>query len=211
MSRKSKAAEFIGEEYSLSVTGRNVQVTDAMKSYVIEKLSKLEKYNLRILDVAITMDIQKLNQRIDIVLKVDHIIIKSHASTENIYASIDLAIDKLQRQLGRYHRRIREHQARGISAIDMNVNVLRPTEEEVLDINGAIEEANQESLLEAYKRHEIVNRETLPLKILKYDEAIMKMDLSNDAFMVFRAEEDMKIKVIYRRNDGNYGVIEPEA
>lgn len=210
MSRKSKAALFIDEEYGLTVTGRNLEVTDAMKAYAIEKLSKIEKYNLRIVDVNITMDIQKLAHRIDIVLKVDHIRIKSQAVSENMYASIDMAFDKLQAQMRKYHSRIRDHHAKGVAVLDMNVNVLRPTDDE-FDINNEIEEANQRKLLDSFKRHEVVNTETLPLKVLTTDEAIMKMDLSGDRFMIFRGEEDMKLKVIYRRTDGNYGVIEPEA
>lgn len=210
MSRKSKAAAFVDEEYSLAVTGRNFQVTDAIKSYLIEKISKIEKFNLRILDILATMEKQKLDHRIDIVVKVDHIKIKSHADTTDMYASIDLAVDKLQAQLRKYHSRIREHHGKGVAAIDMNVNVLRPSEEDILDVNGEIEAINQRDLIDSY-RHEIVQRETLPLKVLTYDEAIMKMDLSGDIFLIFRNEEDMKLKVIYRRNDGNYGVIEPEA
>lgn len=210
MSRKSKAAEFIDEEYSLMVTGRNFQVTDAIKSYLLEKISKIEKFNLRIVDINATMEKQKLDHRIDIVVKVDHIKIKSHADSSDMYASIDMAVDKLQSQLRKYHSRIREHHAKGVAEIDMNVNVLQPSEEDILDVNGEIEAFNQQHLIDSY-HHQIVKRETIPLKVLNNGEAIMKMDLSGDVFMIFRSEEDMKLKVIYRRNDGNYGVIEPEA
>lgn len=208
MSRKSKAAEFVDEEYSLSFTGRNVHVTDAMKNYAIEKISKIEKFSLRIVDVNITMDIQKVSHRIDIVVKVDHIKIKSHAESDDMYASIDMAVDKLQNQLRRYHSRIRDHHGRGVAEMEMNVNVLRANDED--DVNGEIDEANSRSLVNNY-HHEIVQKEKLPCKFLRNDEAIMKMDLSGDAFLIFRGEEDRKLKVIYRRKDGNYGVIEPEA
>jgi len=203
MSRKSKAAEFVDEEYSLAVTGRNVEVTEAMKTYAVEKVSKIEKYGLRIVDVAITMDIQKLVHKIDIKVKVDHILIKSHADSESMYASIDMAVDKLQTQIRKYHARIRDHHHKGVHVIDMNVNVIRPVKD-VLDEYDIPD-------LDQYKAHEIVKQEKMALKTLTNDEALMKMELSGDAFLVFKCEEDMKLKVIYRRNDGNYGIIEPEA
>lgn len=212
MSRKSKAAEFIQEEYSVNVTGRNVQVTDAMKAYALEKISKIERFSIRIIDIAVTMDVQKLDHRVDIVLKVDHIKIKSHANTIDMYASIDKAVDKIQSQLRKYRDRIKEHQAKHISTIDMNVNVLPRSKEEEFDEDFTKVNGESESrLLDQYRPHHIVKKETKPLKTLTYSEAVMKMELSDDAFLIFRNEEDMKLKVIYRRNDGDFGIIEPEA
>lgn len=212
MSRKSKAAEFVQEGYSLNVTGRNVQVTDAMKAYALEKITKIERFSIRIIDIAVTMDVQKLEHRVDIVVKVDHIKIKSQANTIDMYASIDKAVDKIQSQLRKYRDRIKEHQARHISTIDMNVNVLpRSTEEEFDEDFTRIDGDAETRLIEQYRPHHIVKKETKPLKTLTYREAIMKMELSEDPFLIFRNEEDMKLKVIYRRNDGDFGVIEPEA
>jgi len=210
MSRKSKALQFAQEAYDITVTGRNVQVTDSMKDYAMEKIMKIERFTDRIIDVSVIMDIQKLDHRVDIIIKVDHIKIKSHAITTDMYASIDMAVDKIESQLRRYKTKLQDHQAKGVSTIDMNVNVLRPLEIEE-EINVEIDDENRRRSESQYKRHEIVKQKTRPLKVLTFDEAIMKMELSGDVFMVFRHEEDMKLKVIYRRPDGNFGVIEPEA
>src|SRR5690606_5327290 len=127
-------------------------------------------------------------------------------------ASIDRAVEKLETQLRRYKTRIREHTAKPINIVDMKVNVLKkPEEAEIEDFNIDIEDQNREELLEKYQPHDIVEQETVPLKTLTFDEAIMKMELSLDTFLIFRHEEDQKLKVIYRRNDENYGVIEVEA
>lgn len=207
MSRKSKAAEFVGEGYNIMVTGRSVHVTEPMKDYAMEKVAKLERFSNRIIDVIITMDIQKVEHRVDIVLKAEQIKIKSQASTDNMYASIDKAVDKLEAQLLKYRSRIHDHHAKDRAALEMNVNVYQRTkeiaDEEVLESEG--EE------VEPFHPHKIVKTEKIPLKILTFDEAVMKMDLSQDTFLIFRSEEDMKLKVIYRRNDENYGVIEPES
>jgi putative sigma-54 modulation protein len=212
MKGRAKAAEFIGESYKIHVTGRNVLVTDAMKDYAIEKISKIEKFSHRIIDVAVTMDIQKLEHRVDIVMKVDHLKIKSQASSTDMYASLDKAVTKIENQLRRYKTKIRDHAAKALNIIDMNVNVFkRSNEQELLDVNLDIEDETQRRIFESYGPHEIVSQETKPLKILTYDEALMKMELSGDAFLIFRSEEDHKLKVMYRRKDENFGVIEVEA
>ncbi len=212
MKGNAKAKEFVGEGYKIHVTGRDVLVTDAMKDYAIDKLSKIERFTSRIIDVHVTMDIQKLEHRVDIVIKVDHVKIKSHASSTDMYASLDRAVEKLERQLRRYKTRIREHTAKPINIVDLKVNVFKkPEDEEIEDINIDIEDQNREDLLERYRPHEIVKQESVPLKTLTFDEAVMKMELSLDTFLIFRHEEDQKLKVIYRRNDDNYGVIEVES
>ena len=112
LTRKQKMAEF-DQGYNIQVTGRHVEVTDAMKSYAQEKLSKVERFGDRIIDVTVTMDIQKLEHRVDIIMKYGHTLIKSHAATTDMYASIDQAIDKLQTQLRKYKRRLKSHHAKG--------------------------------------------------------------------------------------------------
>lgn len=209
MSRKSKAAEFVDERYNIQVFGHNVLVTDAMKDYAIEKVSKIERFSDRIIDIVVTMDIQRIDHKVDIVMKVDHVKIRSSAVSENMYASIDVATEKLQRQLLKYKNRIQEHTGRSLSAIDMRVMTINAQKD--LDvINDEIESETRRKLIEDYQSHQVVCKETLPLKMLTIDEAVMKMDLSNDHFLIYRSEEDQKLKVIYRRKDENYGIIEVE-
>lgn len=210
MNNKSKASEFVNDTYNITVLGRNVLVTDAMKDYAIEKVSKIDKFSHRIIDVHITMDIQKLEHRVDIIMSVDHVKIKSSASSEDMYASIDLASDKLQQRLVKYKKRLQEHTAKPLSSVDMNVNVIH-SQDELAAINDEIESENRKQLIKNYHPHKVITQETRPLKILRHDEAIMKIDLSGDNFLIFRSEEDQKLKVIYRRNDGHFGIIEVES
>lgn len=212
MNRKLKAEAFVDEAYNVIVTGRHLLVTDAIKDYAIEKLSKLERFSHRLIDVNVNMDIQKLDHRVDIVMRFDSTKIKSHGSSTNMYASIDMAVDKLQNQIRRYKNKLQDHHAKALKAIDMNVNVISPhREDETLDVNQEIDEANHDLLVASYRPHQVIAKETKLLKVLTLDEAITKMELSLDAFLIYRGEEDLKTKVIYRRKDGNYGVIELEA
>ena len=203
MSRKAKALQFADEGYVLQITGRHLEVTDAMKAYAMEKISKIEKFMERILDVNIILDIQKLEHRVEIVLKAGHTKIRSLASTDNMYASIDKAVDKLENQIRRYKNKLQDYHNKKLHPTEMNVNVIRHVEEDVEDL----EEINGENV---FHSHELVKRKMLPLKALTIDEAIMKMELSHDSFLVFKNEEDQKLKVIYRRKDNNYGIIEPQ-
>lgn len=212
MSRKSKAAEFLQDVYNISVTGRNVVVTDAIRDYAIEKVSKIERFSDRIIDILVTLDIQKIEHRVDIVAKVDHMKIKSHAVSDNLYASIDKAADKLEAQLLKYKDRIQDHHAKGVKVVDMNVNVLSSAlDSEIVAINDDIEDENRRRLADKYRPHRIINREKRPLKTLTDGEALMKMDLSGDTFLIYLSEETQRLKVMYRRKDGDFGVIEPQG
>lgn len=213
MKGKAKAKEFEGEGYPIHVIGKNVMVTEPMKNYAMEKLSKIEKFTkARLIDATISMDVQKHEQRADIILKVDHTILNSHAASNDMYVSIDQAVDKIETQLRRYKTKIRDHQAKDLATIDLKVNILQfPAEQEVFDVNLDIEEQNRNDLMKVYRPHKIVSEETTPLKLLTYDEAVAKMEKSKDAFMLFKNEEDLMVSLIYRRKDGNYGVIEVQS
>lgn len=207
MSAKEKFEQAPG--YNISIVGRHVQVTDAMKNYAFEKLSKLERFHNHIIEVHVALDIQKLEHSALIIMKFDHFKVTAHAVTSDMYASIDQAVDRIQKQFRRWKNKILDHTQKKVHIGEMQVNILeRPNE---------IEEYNQEMEIElaesrAKETHpgKVIGNKTLPIKTLRADEAVMKMELSGDTFLIYRGEEDQKIKVIYRRDDGNYGIIKPE-
>ncbi len=213
MTEKTKSEireKFAKDGYPFHIVGRHIAITDPMKSYAVDKLTKLlDRFGERVIEANIIMDVQKLMHAVDFNLIVNNTRIKVTGRTENMYASIDQAIARLETKLARYKKRLREHHARGISVIDMNVNVIERAAP-LDDINDQIEEETLSKIEERMKPHTVTSREQKPLKTLNQEEAIMKMELSEDLFMIYRSEEDRKLKVIYRRNDGNYGVIEPE-
>ncbi|MEX1012268.1 MAG: ribosome-associated translation inhibitor RaiA [Waddliaceae bacterium] len=212
MSRKSKAAQFADDTYQIHVTGRNVNVTEPMKQYAIEKVSKIERFTDRVIDVLVIMDVQKIDHRCEIVMRMGHTKIIGHATTTDMYASVDLAVQKIEKQIRRYKKRLQEHQTKSLSLTDLKVNVFRRAEEEEeADVNLDIEETNQNDLIDKYRPHEVVAQKTKPLLTLTIDEVMMKMELSQDNFLVYRSEEDRALKVIYRRKDEDFGIIEIES
>ncbi|MCC5831692.1 MAG: ribosome-associated translation inhibitor RaiA [Chlamydiales bacterium] len=212
MPEKTKAEvkeKFTHKEYPIQIIGRHVDITEPMKSYAIDKLSKVERFGGRVIDAVIIMDIQKLMQSVDFLVNVNNTVIKVTGRSENMYASVDRAIARLESKLRRYMKRIHEHNAKGLAEIDVNVNVIERISP-LDDINDQIEEENLRHVEEELRPHRVVSKEKRRLKTLNQEEAIMKMELSEEHFLVYRSEEDQKLKVIYRRDDGNYGVIEAE-
>jgi putative sigma-54 modulation protein len=210
MSRKR--AEFVEEGYAITVTGRHLHVTDAMKDYAIEKISKLEKFGIRIIDVNVVMDIQNLQHHVEFILKVNNINIKSSAVSPDMYRSIDEAVDKLKRQIEKYKGKLlsHHHHVPGLKEFHMNVSVVRPQVDDVEEINDEIEEETRKKLSKDLGSHKVVSQETRHLPELSMGDAIMQLELSGDAFLVYKNGADKSIKVMYRRSDGNFGIIEPD-
>ena len=206
--------KFIEEEaqgYNINITGRNVAVTEAMKNYAWDKLSKLERFHTHIMDMQIILDIQKIEHSCTIILKWNHFKVKVHASSTDMYASIDKAMDRMQSKLRRWKKRIQMHHHKGVPMTDLRVNVLQRPYDEIEEYNEEIEAERRKEMEETLLPPKVIGKDIHVLKELTVQEALMKMDLSEDPFLIFRDEVDRCLKVIYRREDGNYGVIETHS
>ncbi|HEY5259229.1 MAG TPA: ribosome-associated translation inhibitor RaiA [Rhabdochlamydiaceae bacterium] len=208
---KNKFAEEEALGYKFHVVGRNVLVTEAMKNYILDKLTKIERFHNHIMDVHAHLDIQKMEHTAAIVLKFNNFKVKVQAMSNDMYASIDKAVDRLQARLRDYKSKIQDHHKKGWDTVEMKVSVWEaPKYNELEEINAEIEAENRRIEQEKVSMPQVIGMETRVLKILTTEEAMMKMDLSGDKFLVYRGEEDRKLKVIYRRDDGNYGIIQTE-
>ena len=127
-----------------------------------------------------------------------------------MYSAIDKAFEKLYTKLRRWKSRIQDHHNKGVAVTEMEVNVLEHAQHEIEEINQEIIDANNDNLQKDYALPKVIKKKKRPLKTLTIDEAVMKMELSDDNFKIYRSEEDQALKVIYRRRDGSYGVISPE-
>ncbi|MGD2170168.1 MAG: ribosome-associated translation inhibitor RaiA [Chlamydiota bacterium] len=208
---KTRLEKFAFEGYSLAITGNHIVLTDPIRDYALEKVSKIERFSDQILDVVVTLDVVKLAHVCTIDLMVKNFKIRAHASMDDIYSAIDKASARLMRLVKKYKSRLEEKHAIDPHFIDLKVNVFRPAEDNLKEINDEIEAENIRRQQEKYAFHKIVSKETHPLHLLTQQEAIMRMELSGDSFMIYKGEEDQKLKVIYRRKeDDHFGVIEIE-
>ena len=213
MNKKERMAAFANDVYSIEITGRTIHVTQSMKDYAIDKISKVDRFTDSIIDVHVIMDVQKLAHRCEIILKVNNLKIRAQADSTDMYASIDEAVKKMESQLKKYLRKIHNHFSPVKEERNMKIDVISPmTEEDVVySINEENDLNHDKVLLETYKPHKVVKQKSKPLKLLTIDEAVIKMDLSLDNFMIFRNEKTRQLQVIYRRKDDNYGIMSLEG
>jgi putative sigma-54 modulation protein len=202
-----KLDKFANEGYTIYVVGKHFQVTEAIRNYVWEKLARIEKIADHIIDITVTLDTQKLEHSCSILMNFIHFHVKVGASTDNMYSAIDKAADRVVKLVRRYKTKLQSHRAKDVATIDIHVNVIKPLQDDLKEINDEITAENVREERERLKMHEVVAKETMPLKTLTQDEAVMKMEITDDAFMIYRSEEDQKLKVIYRREDRNYGLV----
>lgn len=199
-----------GQDYNLMVIGKHFDVTEGVRKYLIEKLSKMEKLTTNIIDVHAKLEVQKLDHNVLITMKFSHFLVTAHATTTDIYASIDLAVDRMMLKLRKWKTRIQEHHHKKMSSIDVPVTVYEKEIEDLNEINDAIEEENAKETEVLINSPKVMKSKLRKLKILTLQEALLKMELTDDNFLVYRSEEDQKLKVLYRRRDKSYGLLQPE-
>ncbi|MFQ5803767.1 MAG: ribosome hibernation-promoting factor, HPF/YfiA family [Candidatus Methylomirabilales bacterium] len=169
------------------LTGRNLEVTEALRRYAEEKVGRLQKYLDKITSAHIVLSLQKYRQIAEVTLRVKDLTIRGEESTEDLYSSIDLVMEKLERQLQKYKGKIVSH---GNRSARTQGTVISPMEEE---------------------GPRVVKTKRFGMKPMSLDEAILQMDLLGHNFYVFRNDQTDEVNVLYRRHEGNYGLIEPEA
>ncbi|MDQ0285103.1 putative sigma-54 modulation protein [Desulfofundulus luciae] len=170
----------------VQVRGRNVEVTNALKEYVEKRLGKLVKYLDLIEEAQVTLTVEKDSHRVEVTIPINGIILRGEESTGDMYASIDLVVEKLEKQIERYKGRLYRRLGR------------QNTEVKAGD-NKKEEDGPQ-----------IVRTKRFAMKPMSVDEAVMQMNLLGHSFFVFSNADTEKVNVVYRRRDGNYGLIEPE-
>ncbi|MBU6384090.1 MAG: ribosome-associated translation inhibitor RaiA [Verrucomicrobia bacterium] len=204
----TKTNKFENEGYTIYIQGKHIEVTDALRSYVWEKLSRIERIADQIIDVHVVLDAQKLEKTCSIVMNFIRFHIKVQVGKDNMYEAIDKAVDRVVKLIRRYKTKLQSYRNKHLSTVDIHVNVIQPLKDDLSAINDDIEAENAQAEAKKFSMHKVVAKEMMPLKTLTQDEAIMKMEITSDPFMIFRSEEDQKLKVIYRREDENYGLVQ---
>jgi len=183
----------------VSITGRHVVLTEPLKRYVNEKLQHLKHSFDRVVDVHVVLAVEKFRQCCEITIQANGLTIHGSHETEDMYASIDGVVDKLNRQLKRYRAKMRKHQAEpepGVQAINVSHRILLAASEEELP---------------ADQPPEVLQMERMAAKPMSVDEAVMQLELSDQQpVLVFTNQDTNSMNVLYRRGDGRLGWIEPE-
>lgn len=166
------------------VNGRHLEVTPALKSYAEEKIGKFEKYISNITEAVVTLSVEKYRHKAEVLLKVNGVMIQAESVTGEVYSSIDEVVEKLDKQVKKYkekHRSYRKGEKRAVEAAP--------------------------ALSREVGR--IIKHKRFDMKPMSSDEAVHQMELLDKDFFVFANPVSGDINVVYRRGDGNYGLIEP--
>lgn len=171
-----------------SVTFKNLDPSDHIKSYVSEKLNRFDKYLYNTAEANVVLSVEKFRHIAEINIIGDRLNINGKEETEDMYSAIDMTLDKLEKQIKKNKEKVRERRSgknnpKGM-LIDETIGVDEDMEKQVIVKN-------------------------IDYKPMDTDEAVMQMELANGNFLVFTNARSGMVNVIYRRNDGNYGLIQP--
>jgi putative sigma-54 modulation protein len=171
---------------AITVRGKNIEVTPALKDYVAKRIGKVTKYFDVLGEITAVLTVEKGRHIVEVTVPVNGMLLRGEEATTDMYTSIDLVIEKLEKQIEKYRTRLSRRMREGSFRTE-----LVPT--------SAAEEEIQ-----------VVKTKRFPVKPMDMEEAIMQMNLINHDFYVFINAESEDVNVVYRRKDGHYGLIEPE-
>jgi putative sigma-54 modulation protein len=199
----------------IQVTGRHVSVTDAMKEYCRRRLAGLHLDYPKIIEVQMILDVEKYRHMAEVILHCsNHITLEASTESDDMYASIDQVVDKIARQMRKYKTRLmRHHRPRRHSVRHLEEKVLRwewsEAPEEVIEVVQQSAPENGEVQPPESSGPQVVHSEKYPVKPMFIDEAVLQMEMSSKQFLVFLNAKTEKVSVIYRRKNGDFGLIEP--
>lgn len=173
----------------VTVIAKNMELTNALKEIVEKKISKLEKYFEIDVNAKATLSVQKNRHKIEVTIPFNGVILRGEEATSDMYKSLDLVEDKLERQIRKQKTRLSRKQ--GGSLKFGEISSIEP---------NAVEE----------EHGKLVKVKKFGVKPMNSEEAILQMDLLGHNFFVYEDADSGKVNVIYKRKDGDYGLLEPE-
>ena len=170
-----------------NIRGEKVEVTPAIKSYIEDKIGKLDKYfdDASNINANVVIKVRGKEQKIEITVPAMHYTLRSEESHSDLYAAIDLTVDKLERQIRKNKTKINSKIKR---------NIIQNFE---IDLEDNFEEDSK-----------VLKRKKVDMKPMDEEEAILQMEMLGHSFFVFKNADTDSICVLYLRKDGNYGIIE---
>ncbi len=171
-----------------TISGKNLEVTDSMRKAVTDKLGKLERYFAPETRIIVTMSVEKDRQKIEVTIPLKGNVIRSEQVSNDMYVSIDLVEEVIERQLRKYKQKLVDrHQ------------------------DGSFKREFLDDEVEDTDEIRIVRTKQFDIKPMYPEDACVQMELLGHSFYVFRNAESDQVNVVYKRKGGTYGLIEPEV
>lgn len=176
---------------AIIVRGKNIDITPALKDYVEKRIGKVTKYFDHLGEITAVLTVQKGRHIVEVTVPVNGMLLRGEEATADMYTSIDLVIEKLERQIEKYKTRIaRKFRTNG------------GFKGELVASRAPDDESTEEL--------QVVKTKRFAVKPMAVEEALLQMNLIHHDFYVFTNADTEEVNVLYRRKDGNYGLIEPE-
>ncbi len=171
------------------ISGKNIDVTEGLKTAVYEKIGKLERYFTPETEIHVTLSVEKDRQKIEVTIPMKGNIVRAEQVSSDMYVSIDLVEEIIERQLRKYKNKLVDQKQ---SATNFNKTFV---EEEQTDENEI----------------QITRTKKFAIKPMDPEEACVQMELLGHTFFVFRNAQTDEVNVVYKRKTNTYGLIEPEC
>jgi putative sigma-54 modulation protein len=184
--KSSQKKELMRMRYT--ITGRNVNVTPGLRAAIEEKIGKLDRYFNPDTEVIVTLSVQKDRQKIEVTIPVKGSIIRAEESSSDMYVSIDLVEEIIERQMKKYKNKLIDKKQSAQAFSDLFLNEEVPADEEI----------------------QIVKAKRFAMKPMDPEEACVQMELLGHNFYVFLNADTEQVNVVYKRKGNTYGLIEPE-
>ncbi|MFC6618068.1 ribosome hibernation-promoting factor, HPF/YfiA family [Deinococcus radiophilus] len=180
------------------LSGRGVEITDPLREYVDEKLSRLDRFNDQVTSARVTLTVRDVKDaarrnRVEVQLNVPHGIVRAEESHADMYAAIDKASDVLERQLRKFKTRLLKQRQEGAPQPEPGPAEMAAQQDDDLSVNP-----------------EIVRQKRFDLRPMTAEDAVFQMEALGHDFFVFKNMVTDGCGVVYRRKDGHYGLIEPK-
>jgi putative sigma-54 modulation protein len=188
----------------IEIRGRNIEITDALKDYTTKRLAKLEKYldDARIAQVALSLEGEKHKEqhKVEVTIPLNSLLLRGEVSADDMYSAIDMVVEKLDKQIDKHKTKLyKRHRGVGLKTLAA----------EELAAAAAIAAA-QPNAKDTSDKYKIVRTKRFALKPMDEEEAIMQMGLLGHSFFMFFNAGTEEINVVYKRINGDYGLIEPQ-
>lgn len=176
----------------VKVVSKNIEVTPALREMIEKKISKLDKYFDPNIEAKATLSVQKNSQKVEVTIPFNGVVLRVEESTEDMYKSIDMVAEKLQRQIRKQKTKLSRKNS---------VGSLRYPDFYPFDLKDDYVDDDQSK---------VVKVKNFNVKPMSEEEAILQMELVGHNFFVYQDSKSNRVNVMYKRKDGNYGLIEPE-
>ena len=176
---------------AFTIRGKNVEITPAIREYVEKRIGKVTKYFDEVGEISVLLTVSKDRHMVEVTVPVQGVLLRGEEATMDMYTSIDLVIEKLERQIHKHKTKIQRRFKRGSLKIEAFAAIPQ----------ASVEEDDE---------YPVVKKKKFTVRPMDVQEAIMQMNLLNHDFFVYRDAETDEVCVVYRRSDNKYGLIESE-